>query len=384
MDYRKALADLIAINTTVPPGMNYEKAVDYLAPLFKEVGFAPQKVLIPKEHCDGNEGRFNLLAHRRQPGKPRLIFYAHIDVVPAEGWEAFTPKIEKGKIYGRGAADMKGAVAALLLALDAVKGKPIKYDTSVMVTTDEEVGQASQIRYLEQFLEPVRGAYFFDLDSSFGYVSVASLGAIHMDIRVKGKSVHSGLAHLGENAVEKANLLISALLKLKESVVRRKSRVDANPETGLTKMEDRLNINVVKGGLKVNIVPDECLISLDRRLVPEENIADAEKELIDTMNSVGGVRWEIERLFRIPTVPPFGGEVADELAAIIKEVTGKTGKFGEMGSGDFGPIASLEWRASQFGLGVIRPDCNIHGKDEFAYLKDIEDLARIIDIFITR
>ncbi|MDP2932416.1 MAG: M20/M25/M40 family metallo-hydrolase [Chloroflexota bacterium] len=383
MDYVKVARELLAFDTSVPPGLRYEEVMDYLKPVFSQVGFETETVHIPREYSDGNEPRVNLLAHRRQPGKPRLIFYAHIDVVPAQGWEAFQPRVENGRIYARGAADMKGGLVALLLGLDKVKGKTLKYDTSVMVTTDEEVGQSDQLRYLGRFLEPLAGAYLFDLDSSFGYVVIASLGAIQMDIKVKGTAVHSAMAHTGENAVEKANLLINALLDLKREVVKRKSKVDAHPSTGLARMEARLNINVVKGGLKVNIVPDECLISVDRRLIPEENLVEAERELVKTLSGVPGVRWEIDKVFRIPTVPPLSADpVTDELAGIIRQVTGKSGKFGEMGSGDLGHIAALDWKARHFGAGVIRPDCNIHGKDEFVNQKDIEDLALIIARFV--
>jgi succinyl-diaminopimelate desuccinylase len=138
MDYIRILEGLLSINTTVPPGMNYEETVDYLEPLFKEVGFETQKVHIPKEYAEEREGRVNLVCNRREAGKHRLIFYCHMDVVPAEGWDAFKPRIENGRIYGRGAADMKGGIAALLLGLEACVGKPLKYDTSVMITTDEE------------------------------------------------------------------------------------------------------------------------------------------------------------------------------------------------------------------------------------------------------
>lgn len=382
MDYIKVLKDIISIDTSVPPGSNYEKVIDYLEPEFKAVGFDTQKISIPAEHAGGKEGRINLLAHRRNPEKPRLVLYTHIDVVPATGWEAFTPKVENGKIYGRGAADMKGAIPALLLSLENVKQKTLKYDTSVMITTDEEVGQANQLRYLARYLTPVSGAYFLNLDSSFGYVSIASLGALHIDIRVKGKSVHSAMAHQGENAIEKANLLINALLDLKSKVTSRKSRVKVHPNTGLEYMEGRLNINMIKGGLKINIVPDECIISIDRRLIPEENMEDAKKEIIDTLNSVAGVNWEIAKAVSIPTVPPRDNPIVDKLADIIKEVTCESGKFGEMGSGDL-PHIVREWGGEDFGLGVIRPECNIHGKDEFAYLKDVEDLAQIITRFIT-
>ncbi len=382
MDYVKVLSDLIAIDTTVPPGRNYDRAMDFLQPLFAGLGFATQKVPIPAENAEGREGRVCLIAHRREPGKPRLIFYGHVDVVPAEGWPAFAPRVENGRIYGRGAADMKGSIAALLLALDGLKGKALNYDTSVMITTDEELSQASQLEYIRPFLEPVSGASFFDLDSSFGYVSIAGLGALHIDIRVTGKSVHSAMSHLGVNAVESAVPLMEALLKLKRRVVRRRSAVPANPDTGLTRMVARLNINKINGGLKVNIVPDSCTIVVDRRLIPEEDLAQARQEIEDALKAVPGVQWEFERVFSIPCVPPRQGPVIDHLAGIIKDVTGKTGQYGEMGSGDLGHIVS-GWGGQEFGLGVIRPDNSIHGMNEFVYCKDIEDLAEIIKRFVT-
>lgn len=383
MDYLKILCDLIAMDTSVPPGNNYERLVDYLEPLFQKAGFETRKIAIPPADAEGREGRVNLVCHRRAGGKPRLIFYVHIDVVPAQGWRAFEPRIENGKIFGRGAADMKGAIPALLTALERAKDRELSYDVSVMVTTDEEYSQASQLRYLSQFLQPLKGAYIFDLDSSFGYVSIAGLGALQMDIRVLGKSVHSGLSHLGENAVEKAIRVANALMKLKEQVIQRESRVPAHPDTGLDRMVARLNINMVHGGLKVNIIPDECVISVDRRLIPEENVADARKEIIEALAEVKDVRWEIVREFSIPTVLPCEDPITDKLDRILREVTGKGGKFGEMGSGDLANIVLNEWGGKEFGLGVIRPDNNIHGANEFVYQKDIEDLADIIYRFLT-
>lgn len=383
MDYVNVLSDLISIDTSVPPGLNYLKAVDYLEPLFRGVGFETEKIAIPEAHAEGNPGRVSLIAHRRSPGKPRLMFYGHIDVVPAQGWDAFRPRVMNGKIYGRGAADMKGSIVALLYGLEKVRDKPLEYDVSVMITTDEETNQADQIRYLRRFLEPVSNSFVFSMDSDFGFVSVTGLGVIQMDIAVKGKSVHSGLSHLGENAVEKANLLLTALLGLKEKVVQKKSAVAVSPDTGLVSMEPRLNINMINGGLKVNIVPDKCTLSLDRRLIPEENLDEAEKEIIETLARVKGVEYEIENVFKIPTVPPCQDSIVDRLANTIKEVTGKTGKYGTMGSGELSYIVTSEWDAKEFSLGVIRPACQIHGKDEFVYQKDLEDLAEIIRRFLT-
>jgi succinyl-diaminopimelate desuccinylase len=380
--YVEVLKDLISIDTTVPPGLNYDKAIAYLEPLFKEAGFDTQRVMIPAKYAEGREGRVNLVCHRREKGKPRLIFYGHIDVVPAQGWDAFKPRVENGKVYGRGAADMKGSIVAFLLAMDSLKGKHVNFDVSVMITTDEEYSQASQIEYLRRYLEPVSGAYFLNLDSGFGYVSIAGLGALQLDIKVTGKSVHSGLSHLGENAVEKASLLIQALLDLKHKVEQRESSVRADPDTKLSRMQARLNVNMIKGGIKTNIVPDECVISVDRRLIPEENLEDARKELLDTLASVPGVTWQLERAYAIPTVPPANYPIVDQLAAIIADAIGQGNKFGEMGSGDLSHIIET-WGGKEFGLGVIRTECNIHGKEEFVYLQDIENVARILARFLS-
>ena len=383
MDYLNIAKDLIELDTTVPPGRNYEKAIDYLQPLFIQTGCVAQKIAIPPGDAEGRTGRFALICHRRNQNKPRLIFYAHVDVVPAEGWDAFIPRVTDGRIYGRGSADMKGGLVALLVALDSIKNKDLNYDVSVMVTTDEEYSQATQLRYLSQFVGPVSGARVFSLDSSFGFVNIACLGLLQMNIVVKGKSVHSGLAHLGVNAIEKAVPLLQALLELKKKVINRQSLIQVDASTGLAYMEGRLNINVIHGGIKTNIVPDECRISIDRRLIPEEKLADAEQELLDVMRQVPGVVWEIEQVFRIPTVPPAGGEIVDKLSKIIKSVTGTTGLYGEMGSGDLSAIVCNEWGGRDFGIGVIRTESNIHGKDEFAYLKDIEELSIIISRFLT-
>jgi succinyl-diaminopimelate desuccinylase len=386
MDYEKILKDLIAIDTSMPPGNNYGKLVDYLAPLFEGVGFKTERIKIPPEQAEGRDGRVNLICHRRSPGRPRLIFYGHMDVVPAEGWPAFKPRTAGGKVFGRGSADMKGALPGLLVALEKCAGQELLYDVSVMVTTDEEVSQGSQLRYLAQYLQPLRQALVFDLDSNFGYVSIAGLGALQFDIIVTGKSVHSGLSHLGKNAVEDAIPVLAALSKLKKRLKARKSSVPAAPETGLTNMVPRLNINMIKGGLKVNIVPDECIISVDRRLIPEENADAAYDEIVSALEAIpasAGVQWKMANQFIIPTVPASRSGAIERLVSIQKEVTGEGGKYGEMGSGDLKSIVVNEWGGEEFGLGVIRTASNIHGRDEYVNLEDIEDLGEIIFRFLT-
>ncbi len=74
--------------------------------------------------------------------------------------------------------------------------------------------------------------------------------------------------------------------------------------------------------------------------------------------------------------------MVDRLADVIKDVTGSTGKYGEMGSGDLANIVVNDWKGTTFALGVIRPDCNMHGNDEYVRIADMESLAAIISRFL--
>ena len=146
-------------------------------------------------------------------------------------------------------------------------------------------------------------------------------------------------------------------------------------------MQGNLSITVIHGGVKDNIVPDECVFSLRRRIIPEENKEDVEKEVMDALRSVPGVRWEVKRRSSSQTRPSFNEPVTDELAAVIKDVTGKTGKYGGMGTLPLEPVTN-EWQAVLFSMGVGHVETNGHGKNEFVILKDIEDLAEIITRFV--
>ncbi len=213
-----------------------------------------------------------LLAHRRMPGKPRLIVYGHVDVVPSEGWDAFTPVRDGGRIYGRGASDMKGSIAALIGAIHQTRSVPQAFDLTIVLTMDEETHQIAQLRYLTRFLDTGLRPHVLSLDAGFGYVCIAILGLLQLDITVTGDSVHSGLAHLGRNAVEGAVELMGALLPLARDVRQRRSNIPTDPASGIAVMEGRLNINQIDGGIARNIVPDRCTFSVDRRLLPAKKV----------------------------------------------------------------------------------------------------------------
>ncbi len=376
------LCRLIEYDTSAVDGRGCRAAIAYLEQLFGTCSCRTLQLPIPPTEADGLTDRVALLSHRRCPGKPRLLVYGHIDVVPAEGWAAFTPRREGGRIFGRGASDMKGAIAALLGALWRIRTIEPAYDLSIVITMDEETHQMSQLRYLTTALDPGPSPHVLSLDAGFGYVSIANLGLLQMDVTTHGVSVHSALAHLGRNAVEGAVPLMAAVLKLKDSVVRRKSSVATHPETGLDFMEARLNLNIVRGGIARNIVPDTCSFTIDRRLLPQETVEGARREILLALDSVSGIDWTVSREFSIPSVPPCSDRFARVLSHTIEAVTGATGLYGDMLSGELPAAAMQCWGGEAFATGVIRPGNNIHGVDEFVLESDLDRLVDILARFL--
>lgn len=377
------LLRLIELNTAGVEGSECREAFSYLQPLFARCNCDTTIVTIPAAEADGLEGRLALVAHRRATGRPRLLIYGHVDVVPAAGWDAFAPVQREGRIYGRGAADMKGAIAALLGALWLIRDTETSFDLSVLLTMDEETHQMSQLRCLTSVLDTGTHPHVLSLDAGFGYVSVAILGLLQLDITVAGKSVHSGLAHLGRNAVEDAVRLMQALMPLQGQVRRRRSPIATNPSTGLRFMEARFNINRIDGGIARNIVPDTCTFSIDRRLLPDESVDIARNEIFSALREAPGVEWHVSREFCIPSVPRCSDPLAEVLARVMNDVTGSTGMYGDMLSGELPAAARHHWGGDAFATGVIRPESCIHGMDEFVYERDLHLLVEVLARFLT-
>jgi len=383
MNHLDALCRLIEFDTSgVDAGQSHE-ALAYLERLFTTCACSTATVSIPPAEADGLPGRRALLARRRRPGKPHLIVYGHIDVVPAEGWDAFSPVRSGGRIYGRGASDMKGSIAALVGALWLIRDAEPAFDVTAVVTMDEETRQLAQLRYLTSVLEAGPHPHVLSLDAGFGYVSIANLGLLQMDITVAGDSVHSAMAHLGRNAIEGASSLMQALLALKPLVTRRESTVAAHPGTGLHFMQARLNVNQIVGGIARNVVPASCTFTIDRRLLPEETVDSARSEILAALHAVPELEWHVSREFFIPSVPPCVDPLARVLADVLEAITGSTGLYGDMLSGELPYAARSCWGGDAFATGVIRPENHIHGANEFVYESDLDQLVEVLARFLT-
>ncbi len=212
-------------------------------------------------------GRPNLIA--RLPGrdpKRRIILEAHTDTVSVKGMTIppFDPVIEGNLLYGRGSCDTKAGLAAMLHAMASLKEEGIVPPCEVWLAAvvDEEYSYRGVVKLCEGL---TAHAAIVAEPTELRLV-VASKGVLRWRIRVRGKAAHSSKPHLGVNAINHMARLILALEKDEASLATK-----VHPLAGAA----TCNVAVIGGGVQVNFVPDECVIEIDRRLLPGERAIDA-------------------------------------------------------------------------------------------------------------
>jgi succinyl-diaminopimelate desuccinylase len=384
-DLLNVLKEIIGFKTVAPPGSCYEEIVDYLVPIFQSMGFKTEKVTMPADvfiaKCQDPRligDRFNLIAKMNVDAKETLVIYAHLDVVPAEGtWETdpFQTKQKNGRIYGRGVSDCKGSIAALIVALKTLlrNGTP-KYNLSVLLTTDEEVGGYSGLCYLTD-LSLVKGDYMLCMDGFSDDVVIGSNGIITWDVVVHGRSSHSGSSFLGINAVERSILVMETLMNLKKVVQARRSRLPASSafeSVGIKNLMPILNITMINGGIKENIVPDRCTLRGDRRVIPEEKMEEAIEEIEQALKPLD-VEFDINFY---PGYPPMNVNPDHKWVKEVRCAVEKSMGFMPRLSGAQGSLdqayATEKTHIPTCVYGVGRQiESNVHGLNENVRVSDL-------------
>ncbi|MHC1631601.1 MAG: M20 family metallopeptidase [Methanotrichaceae archaeon] len=386
------LKDLISFETVAPPGKNYHEIVDYLIPIFADLGFETEKIVMPQEifeqRCNvpGLVGdRVNLRARLDIGAEKTVVIYTHLDVVPpGRGWstDPFVLTVKEGRVYGRGTADSKGAVAGLIAALQAIRrcGKH-RYNLEVVLTTDEEVGGYSGLCYFadEGLIE---GDYMLCMDGFSDDIIIGCNGIITWQVVIHGKSAHTGASFLGVNAIEQALPVIEAILDLKKIVESRRSSLRASSELeefGLTQVRPMLNLTVIEGGIKENIVPDRCVIRGDRRVIPEEKMNEAAAEMERAVKRSGiELDWRTWNGYPPMKIDPHHHWV-DQVSKALEKAIGKTPKLaGAQYSLDQSYVVDVtKIPACVYGVGR-QTDCNPHGADENVTLEDLKIYAKFM------
>jgi succinyl-diaminopimelate desuccinylase len=383
------LRKVIAVDTTVPPGENYDQVVDLVEPEFKQHGFTTTRVVIPPEKVAQiplplTGDRVNLVA-RLNNGKPPLSVYAHMDVVPIEeGWDfdPFGCEIKDGRVYGRGVADMKGTIASLLTALDIMEREGLEpvWDLNVLLCTDEEIGVYPGLYHLA--LEGYATSPMLCMEGSQDPVlRLGSNGSLDVTITVKGKSCHSGANYLGVNALEEAVPVMVELLALKAKVEERRSKLPLAPAPRApSHLRPMFNLDIINSGVKSNIVPASCRLVINRRFIPEENVADVKTEIQEAvdrgMEKSKALDVEVEFSQNYPSYYQSATHPgAQRLREALKLVQGYSNDdFVETGSGGSTDMAFIAQvlktdEIATVGLGRQR-ESKAHGSNESVRIED--------------
>jgi acetylornithine deacetylase/succinyl-diaminopimelate desuccinylase-like protein len=303
------LADLVRRPSVNPMGRNVSgpeylegRVTDYLVQRFSAAG-------LPWARQTVAPGRDNVLARLEatHPGAPVILWDAHQDTVPAEGMtiEPFVPLIRDGRLSGRGACDVKGGMAAMLVALDRLQAATQRQATVVFSASINEEFGFTGTKHLARLwdtasqdaddaparhLLPIRPTLAVVAEPTNLDLVVQHKGAVRWRVRIHGRACHSSFPERGENAIYAAGHAIRALEELAAELLTRHPDHDCGPPT--------LNLGTVHGGLGVNLVPDLVILEIDRRLVPGESPEEARAEVIARIAATcGAARVEHEEPF---------------------------------------------------------------------------------------
>ncbi|NBQ58118.1 MAG: ArgE/DapE family deacylase [Opitutaceae bacterium] len=393
------LQTLIGISTVNPPGENYDKITAGLTRNLTALGLKTKRYPIPaallKKSLPATQlgfPRYNVLGKLGVRGAKKTIhFNAHYDVVPVSGrWRhgsAFSGAVERGWIFGRGTADMKGSIASLLMALEALQATRTapRMNVEVSFTADEETDSALGTGWLVEHA-PIKPDYAVVMEGGEGSaVCCGHNGVVWLEVTVHGRPAHGSTPERGINALEKMAALVLGLNAHKKELARRKFKT---PE-GRT-MVPTLNIGGVFGcgeGAKINTVPATATFTIDRRVLAMENHAAAEKELRAALalaaNKIPYCRITVAKISEnfacfTPPTHPFFAAMAASVAAVRQEpaVFNVSTGFNDM------HFFAAHRKIPTLGYGPGGID--YHGVDERASVKELIASAKIYAELMTK
>jgi succinyl-diaminopimelate desuccinylase len=312
-----------------------------------------------------------------------LLLESHFDVVPpGPNWKyhPFKLTVEDGKAYGRGTADNKSGIAAAIGAMRKLKKEKMDINLKLVAGVDEEIGGRYGVDYVVSD-HGLKGDATLIVDSGPERLYLGASGIIWGKITVEGKQGHAGYPFKAKNAIEEAMKLLAALESYKKTVEKKESALRTPPEAPRQFVWGRYTVTMIKGGEKENVIPGTCEVRFDRRLIPEESAAQAEKELRDFFQKAvkkTGCKASLEitnrqQGYRTPKDLVFVQTVSEN----IKKTLGESLPFAaELGGNDGSFFAKN-------GIpvvchGPIRSDTRYHGVDEFVYIEDIRNTRELI------
>ena len=351
---------LIAIPSENPPGNCYEETAAVLFHELTALGFDDVR----------REGLCVLAA--AGSGSRTLYFSGHYDVVPAQRREQFQPRVESANLFGRGSSDMKSGLAAMIHAAAAARGEGLLENGRiglVLVPDEETAGPRGSRDLAARGLLGRDAVGMLTAEPTGGVIWNASRGAISLRATLRGKAAHVGRQFQGVNAFERALPALVRLAEIKKQVEPRETQFNIAPAAARKSI--LMLGGQVEAGTNFNVTPDFCSFSIDRRINPEENLADEKRRLLEALDG-----FEIETLQEEnASATPAAGPLGAILSRAIAQVTGEEPAF-EMCPGllETRFYAARGIPAFAYGPGLLSVS---HGPDEFVPIRNIAQCAAI-------
>lgn len=365
------LAKLIKIPSRNPPGEEKELA-EYIVDRLSIEGINAKLIYEPYKD------RPQVVAVIKGSGsKSKLVVEGHMDVVP-EGdtskWKypPFEGIVDDGKVYGRGACDTKGGIVSTIYSAILIKrlGIKLRGDLILQFAVGEEKGEPGAKRLLEL---GYTGDYGIVLEPTSLRVATAIKGITWIQIEFFGKQAHASMPELGANAIDLAVEFANKLKEYKEEIAKKVHPLVGSPKIAIT---------MISAGVKENIIPEYCKLSLDRRIIPSEKIEQVENEIRGILESIKKnipeMNYKLVRSGNYEAAEiPTNEKIADILRKNVKKITGKKQKpFGLPAGTDMrnfindANIPTVTW-----GPGNLS---QAHTTDEWVEIKQLVQATKIL------
>jgi succinyl-diaminopimelate desuccinylase len=388
---------LIRFPTVNPPGEAYRPCAEFIGERLRARGFTVEYV-----HAAGTPGdneqypRINVIARREgaAPG-PCVHFNSHIDVVQSgRGWtlDPFAAVVKDGRVYGRGACDMKGGLAASIIAVEALieSAAALPGTLEISGTVDEESGGYGGVHYLAErgwFSPPRVDHVIIPEPLNVDRVCIGHRGVWWAEIETHGRMAHGSMPFLGDCAVRHMHAVVDRFERdLYPKLAARRTEMPVVPPGA---RHSTLNINSIHGGLAETPgyptpeVPDSCRMVIDRRLLIEESIDGAKGEVRELLDQLAkdraGFRYSMRDIFEVrPTMADRNGPVAQSTAAAIRRVIGRDPEFicspGTYDQKHIDRVGKLR-DCIAYGPGILDL---AHQPDEYVVIEDMVNSAKVM------
>jgi succinyl-diaminopimelate desuccinylase len=388
---------LIRFPTVNPPGEAYRPCAEFIGDRLRARGFAVDYVRAQGTPGDNERyPRVNVIA--RHPGEapnPSVHFNGHIDVVQSGGgWtvDPFAGVVKEGRVYGRGACDMKGGLAASIIAVEALidSGAKLPGTLEISGTVDEESGGYGGVHYLAErgwFTPPRVDHVIIPEPLNVDRVCIGHRGVWWAEIETHGRMAHGSMPFLGDCAVRHMHAVLDRFERdLYPKLAARRTDMPVVPSGA---RHSTLNINSIHGGLAETpgypapLVADSCRMVIDRRLLIEESIDSVKGEVRELLEQLvaerANFRYSMRDIFEVrPTMADRNGPVARSTAAAIRRVIGRQPEFicspGTYDQKHIDRVGKLR-DCIAYGPGILDL---AHQPDEFVVIEDMVNSAKVM------